>query len=124
MQHLDIAPSVGTQAMAPAWMDAVHHKLEQWMAHPGLYRLALSNPFTRWFAQRRTRQIFDLMSGFVYSQVLLSCVRLKLFALLHNQLLTDGIILNKGTIVDASFVNVPRQRNSREENNYSCAEMV
>ena len=29
---------------------------------------------------------------------------------------TDGIILNKGTIVDASFVNVPRQRNSREEN--------
>jgi IS5 family transposase len=40
----------------------------------------------------------------------------KLFTLLHNQLLADGIILNKGTIVDASFVNVPRQRNSREEN--------
>lgn len=40
----------------------------------------------------------------------------KLFTLLHNQLLSDGIILNKGTIVDASFVNVPRQRNSREEN--------
>lgn len=40
----------------------------------------------------------------------------KLFTLLHNQLLADGIILNKGTIVDAIFVNVPRQRNSREEN--------
>lgn len=40
----------------------------------------------------------------------------KLFTTLHNQLLADGIILNKGTIVDASFVNVPRQRNSREEN--------
>lgn len=40
----------------------------------------------------------------------------KLFTLLHDQLLADGIILNKGTIVDASFVNVPRQRNSREEN--------
>lgn len=40
----------------------------------------------------------------------------KLFALLHNQLLADGIILNKGTIIDASFVNVPKQRNSVEEN--------
>ena len=40
----------------------------------------------------------------------------KLFTTLHEQLLTDGIIINKGTIVDASFVNVPRQRNSREEN--------
>lgn len=40
----------------------------------------------------------------------------KLFTLLHNQLLADGIILNKGTIIDASFVNVPKQRNSVEEN--------
>lgn len=40
----------------------------------------------------------------------------KLFKLLHEQLLSDGIVLNKGSIVDASFVNVPRQRNSREEN--------
>jgi IS5 family transposase len=40
----------------------------------------------------------------------------KLFQLLHDQLLQDGIILNKGSIVDASFVNVPRQRNSRQEN--------
>jgi demethylspheroidene O-methyltransferase len=65
-------------------MDSVHHTLERWMSHPGLYRLALSNPLTRWFAQRRTRQIFDLMSGFVYSQVLLSCVRLKLFSMLQE----------------------------------------
>lgn len=40
----------------------------------------------------------------------------KLFTLLHDQLLADGIIINKGTIVDASFVNVPRQRNTRQEN--------
>ena len=40
----------------------------------------------------------------------------RLFTLLHNQLLADGIILNKGTIIDASFVNVPKQRNSVEEN--------
>lgn len=40
----------------------------------------------------------------------------KLFNKLHKQLLKDGIIVSKGSIVDASFVNVPRQRNSREEN--------
>jgi transposase, IS5 family len=40
----------------------------------------------------------------------------KLFAKLHQQLLADGIIINKGSIVDASFVNVPRQRNTRQEN--------
>lgn len=80
--HLAHPP--GPAATAPGWMDRVHHTIERWMADPRLYRLALSNPFTRWFAQRRTRQIFDLMSGFVYSQVLLSCVRLKLFALLQQ----------------------------------------
>lgn len=84
MPQLDIANHPGPMASAPAWMDGVHRKLEQWMAHPGLYRLALSNPVTRWFAQRRTRQIFDLMSGFVYSQVLLGCVRLRLFAMLQQ----------------------------------------
>lgn len=40
----------------------------------------------------------------------------RLFEKLHSQLLTDGIIINKGSIVDASFVNVPKQRNSRQEN--------
>jgi demethylspheroidene O-methyltransferase len=84
MQPLDIARRTVTPATAPAWMDTVHRTLERWMAHPGLYRLALSNPLTRWFAQRRTRQVFDLMSGFVYSQVLLGCVRLKLFAMLQE----------------------------------------
>ena len=40
----------------------------------------------------------------------------KLFNKLHTQLVADGIIVNKGSIVDASFVNVPKQRNSRSEN--------
>jgi demethylspheroidene O-methyltransferase len=85
MQHIDIAGTPRAAPKAPEWMDAVHRTLERWMAHPTLYRVALSNPLTRWFAQRRTRQVFDLMSGFVYSQVLLSCVRLKLFAMLQEE---------------------------------------
>jgi len=84
MAPLDLAQHAPRPAPAADWTDALHRLLERWMAHPALYRRALSNPFTRWFARRRTRQVFDLMSGFVYSQVLLACVRLKLFAQLQQ----------------------------------------
>jgi demethylspheroidene O-methyltransferase len=39
---------------------------------------------TRWLTRRRTRKLFDLMAGFVHSQVLLGCVRLDLFRALHQ----------------------------------------
>ena len=39
-----------------------------------------------------------------------------LFRMLDNQLNKDGIIVNAGKMVDASFVEVPVQRNSREDN--------
>lgn len=40
----------------------------------------------------------------------------KLFKHLDTQLDKDGLIAHKGKMVDASFVEVPRQRNSREDN--------
>ena len=40
----------------------------------------------------------------------------KLFDLFNTSLLTHGIVAKEGSIVDASFVDVPRQRNTREEN--------
>src|ERR1700677_4507656 len=40
----------------------------------------------------------------------------KLFDLFKGKLEALGLIIHEGTIVDASFVEVPRQRNSREEN--------
>lgn len=40
----------------------------------------------------------------------------KLFDLFAHTLMSSGIVAKEGSIVDASFVNVPRQRNSREEN--------
>ncbi|MGI6689125.1 MAG: IS5 family transposase [Christensenellales bacterium] len=39
-----------------------------------------------------------------------------LFKLFNLQLEQQGIISHKGTIVDATFVEAPRQRNTREEN--------
>ena len=40
----------------------------------------------------------------------------KLFELFNDQLESKGIITHSGTIVDATFVDAPRQRNSRDEN--------
>ena len=39
-----------------------------------------------------------------------------LFDTFRDHLREQGLILNQGSILDASFVDVPRQRNSREEN--------
>ncbi|WP_233203611.1 acetylserotonin O-methyltransferase [Limnohabitans sp. B9-3] len=66
-----------------SWHDQVLQWLERIYASPSLYKWSLSNPVTRWITKRRTQQIFDLMSGFVYSQVLLGCVRLDLFRMLQ-----------------------------------------
>ena len=40
----------------------------------------------------------------------------KLFALFDQQLHERGLLAQPGKLVDASFVDVPRQRNTREEN--------
>lgn len=40
----------------------------------------------------------------------------ELFRLFNRQLEKQGIITHTGTIVDATFVEAPRQRNTREEN--------
>lgn len=40
----------------------------------------------------------------------------SMFALFTQELETPGIVTLKGTTVDATFVDVPKQRNNREEN--------
>ena len=45
-------------------------------------RWAAAFPLTRPVARRRAHDLFDLVAGFVYSQVLLACVRLNLFEIL------------------------------------------
>lgn len=39
-----------------------------------------------------------------------------LFDLFRKHLAEKGLIFNEGKIIDASFTEVPRQRNTREEN--------
>jgi len=50
----------------------------------GFRRFAAGFIPTRWIARRRASALFDLVAGFVYSQVLLACVRLKLFEILAD----------------------------------------
>ncbi|MBM3478654.1 MAG: hypothetical protein FJX69_05480, partial [Alphaproteobacteria bacterium] len=47
-------------------------------------RLATAFPLSRPFARREARAVFDLCAGFVYSQVLLACVRLGVLDRLHE----------------------------------------
>jgi demethylspheroidene O-methyltransferase len=82
-QPLDLAAAQAHTA-STSLKDAWQSRLERWYAHPGLYRWSLGNPLTRWLTRRRTRKLFDLMAGFVHSQVLLGCVRLDLFRTLYQ----------------------------------------
>lgn len=43
---------------------------------------------------------------------------IKLFAVFHDRLEKNGLIVHEGKIIDASFVEMPRQRNNREENKH------
>ncbi len=68
------------EAMRERFADARNRLL----ANPGFQRWARRNPLTRFMARRRARALFDLAAGFVYSQVLSSCVQLDLFRLLEG----------------------------------------
>jgi len=49
----------------PQWRQALDARIDRWMARPGLYRWAVSNPFTRWLTRRRADRLFEVLAGFV-----------------------------------------------------------
>lgn len=78
----------GSAEPTASWQDRWRDWLQRLYASERLYRWSLSNPLTRRITRRRTRALFDVMAGFVHSQVLLACVRMDLFNLLRDQPLT------------------------------------
>ena len=78
MKTLDLASQPSAQGRTSPWADRIGALMDRWLTSDSLYRWSVSNPLTRWITRRRARQVFDLMAGFVYSQVLLSCVRLRI----------------------------------------------
>ncbi|RYY86803.1 MAG: methyltransferase, partial [Comamonadaceae bacterium] len=75
-----LASPVGRRTWPDRWF--------QWrnglLASPAFRRWAAAFPLTRGIARRRAAGVFDLVAGFVYSQVLVACVRLDLFAILRG----------------------------------------
>ena len=67
---------------AVAWIDRYLAVRDRWLSNPKFQRWAAAFALTRPTARRRARALFDLCAGFVYSQILFACVRLKLFDLL------------------------------------------
>jgi len=71
-----------------SWYDHWREAWRDWrnttVARPGFQRWAAAFPLTRPIARREAREVFDLVAGFVYSQVLLACVRLQVFDLLAD----------------------------------------
>lgn len=58
--------------------EALLSRRDRLLASPDFQRWILRMPFLRQIARRRARSLFDLCAGFVYSQVLLACVRLRI----------------------------------------------
>jgi len=65
-----------------AWTDRWFAFRDRLLASARFRRWAVTFPLTRPIARHRTRALFDLCGGFVYSQILFACVQLKLFDIL------------------------------------------
>ena len=88
---------------APTLRDRWLARRDGWLGSASFQRAAARFPLTRWIARRRARAVFDLVAGFVYSQVLFACVKLKLLELLATGPLTlDAIARRTGLECDAA----------------------
>ncbi len=68
-----------------AWRDRLLGWRDRLIASPRFRELAAAFPLTRFVARRRAGALFDLCAGFVYTQVLLACVQLRLFDVLAER---------------------------------------
>lgn len=73
-----LPPAPGLGGPGTGLSTRISSQIDRWMTSPALYRWALKNPLGRWITRRRADALFELMAGFVHSQVLLACVRLRL----------------------------------------------
>lgn len=73
-------PAPASEGEAPeGWRERWRGFVERLVVRPGFRRWASGFWLTRPLVRRRAGELFDLVAGFVYSQVLLACVRLDLF---------------------------------------------
>ena len=71
-------------AASLSWTDWLLGWRDRLLSSPAFHRAASGFVLTRPIAQRHAREVFDLVAGFVYSQVLAACVKLDLFRILSR----------------------------------------
>lgn len=67
------------QSQQLSWNDKWLRMRDSILSNPSFQRFAGTFVLTRPIARQRSRELFDLCAGFVYSQVLFACVRLRVF---------------------------------------------
>lgn len=67
---------------APPFWERIRDRWYEFVANEPFQRWAATFPLTRPIALKRSRALFDLMAGFVYTQTVYSCVSLGIFDLL------------------------------------------
>lgn len=80
---------------ARPWRDRWTGWRNRLLSDPRFQRWAADFPVTRPIARHRARGLFDLVAGFVYSQTLATCVRLRLFEELRDGPLTTDVLAAK-----------------------------
>jgi demethylspheroidene O-methyltransferase len=73
------AAAQAARAAEPTWFDALRDRWNALVATERFQRWSAKFPLTRPVALRRSRELFDLCAGFVYTQTLLACVEFDLF---------------------------------------------
>ncbi len=66
--------------MIQKWLDL----RDRLLASDAFHRFAVRFPLTRFVARRQAKALFDLVAGFVYTQILYACVRLDVFRALSS----------------------------------------
>lgn len=102
---MEMPDTLRPSAMTPheGVIERIRQAAERLLSSPRFHRWAAAFPLTRHKARREARALFDLCAGFVYSQVLLACVRLKLFELLADgPLSAQQLALRTGLSRDAA----------------------
>ncbi|WP_234413781.1 acetylserotonin O-methyltransferase [Ideonella sp. A 288] len=77
-------PAMSAATSRLPWRERWQRWRDTLLANPRFRHWAAGFALTRPVARRRAAALFDLVAGFVYSQVLLACVRLRLFDLLAD----------------------------------------
>ena len=99
-------PQDGARPIRRSWRDAWVARRNRLFADPRFQRWAADFPLTRPVARARAQGLFDLVAGFVYSQTLDACVRLRLFQHLRDGPLTTGALATALDLPQAATVRL------------------